>query len=45
MLHSMDVRKGDNVAIISHNRPEWAVGAFASMGLGAAFVPMVYAIA
>ena len=31
---------GDRVAIIANNRPEWAVAAYATYGLGAAFVPM-----
>merc|ERR550514_2270872 len=30
----------DNVAVISKNRPEWAVGAYATYGVGAAWVPM-----
>ncbi|MFW6067834.1 MAG: AMP-dependent synthetase/ligase [Myxococcota bacterium] len=39
-LASLGVSKGDVVAIISNNRPEWAIAAYASYGLGAAFVPM-----
>ena len=31
---------GDRVAVISDNRIEWAVGAYATYGLGAAWVPM-----
>ena len=30
----------DTVAVISGNRAEWAVGCYAAMGLGAAYVPM-----
>lgn len=34
------VRKGDRVAIVSDNRVEWAVLAFATYTLGACYVPM-----
>ena len=37
--------RGDHVAIIANNRVEWAVAAYASYGLGAAFVPMYEAAA
>jgi long-chain acyl-CoA synthetase len=39
-LASLGVKRGDNVAIISNNRVEWAVAAYACYGLGAALVPM-----
>jgi long-chain acyl-CoA synthetase len=39
-LASLGVKKGDRVAIIANNRPEWAVAAYACYGLGLAFVPM-----
>ncbi|HEY2509590.1 MAG TPA: long-chain fatty acid--CoA ligase [Polyangiaceae bacterium] len=39
-LASLGVQRGDHVAVISNNRPEWAVGAYASACLGAAYVPM-----
>jgi long-chain acyl-CoA synthetase len=39
-LVSMGVAPGDRVAIVSNNRLEWAVAAFACYGLGAPFVPM-----
>jgi long-chain acyl-CoA synthetase len=39
-LHELGVKKGDNVALIANNRVEWAVLAYAAMGLGAAYVPM-----
>ncbi len=39
-LSSLGVGKGDKVGIISNNRVEWAVAAYATYGLGAAFVPM-----
>jgi long-chain acyl-CoA synthetase len=39
-LASLGVRRGDKVAVISHNRLEWVVGAHAVYGLGAAYVPM-----
>ena len=39
-LAHLNIQKGDAVGIISNNRVEWAVAAFASYGLGARFVPM-----
>ncbi len=39
-LASLGVGRGDCVAIISNNRIEWAVAAFACYGLGATYVPM-----
>ena len=39
-LASLGIKRGDNVAIISNNRVEWAVVAYACYGLGAALVPM-----
>ena len=39
MAH-IGVGRGDAVGIIANNRTEWAVGAFASYGLGARWVPM-----
>lgn len=39
-LASLNIKKGDSVAIISNNRVEWAIAIFASYGLGARFVPM-----
>ncbi|MEM6956616.1 MAG: long-chain fatty acid--CoA ligase [Myxococcota bacterium] len=39
-LTRLGVEKGDRVAIISNNRPEWAIAAYASYGIGASFVPM-----
>jgi long-chain acyl-CoA synthetase len=39
-LHSLGVKRGDAVAVISNNRLEWAVGAHAVMSLGAHYVPM-----
>lgn len=39
-LASLGVIPGDRVAIISNNRVEWAVAAYASYGLRAAFVPL-----
>ena len=39
-LASLGVGPGDKVAIIANNRVEWGVMAYASYGLGAAFVPM-----
>ncbi len=39
-LESYGVARGDRVAIISNNRPEWAIVAHATYGLRAAIVPM-----
>ncbi|WP_434384420.1 AMP-dependent synthetase/ligase [Melittangium boletus] len=39
-LAKLGVTEGDRVAVISNNRHEWAVGAYASYTLGAAYVPM-----
>jgi long-chain acyl-CoA synthetase len=39
-LVALGVKRGDNVAIISNNRVEWAVAAYACFGIGAALVPM-----
>ncbi|MFW6197621.1 MAG: AMP-dependent synthetase/ligase [Myxococcota bacterium] len=39
-LASLGVTEGDRVAVITNNRPEWAIGAYATYGLGAAYVPM-----
>lgn len=41
-LTEMGVRAGDRVAILSENRPEWAIADYAVTGLGAIDVP-VYA--
>ena len=39
-LADLGVKQGDKVAIVSNNRVEWAVAAYATYGLGACFVPM-----
>jgi long-chain acyl-CoA synthetase len=39
-LVALGIKRGDNVAIISNNRVEWAVAAYACFGIGAALVPM-----
>ena len=39
-LAGLEVGKDDAVGMIANNRTEWAVGAFASYGLGARWVPM-----
>jgi len=39
-LRQLGVGPGDRVAVISNNRVEWAVGAYATYGLGGVYVPM-----
>ncbi|MBI4953288.1 MAG: long-chain fatty acid--CoA ligase [Myxococcales bacterium] len=39
-LAGLGVAAGDKVGIVSNNRVEWAVAAYATYGLGASFVPM-----
>lgn len=39
-LANLGVTAGDKVAIISNNSPMWAIGAYATYGLGAQYVPM-----
>jgi long-chain acyl-CoA synthetase len=39
-LESLGVRRGDRVAILSENRPEWTVFDHASLNLGAVVVPI-----
>jgi long-chain acyl-CoA synthetase len=39
-LNAWGIGRGDHVAILSENRPEWAVADFATMLLGAADVPI-----
>src|SRR5580693_4279926 len=39
-LSTLGVGRGDHIAVIANNRVEWAVGAYASYGVGAAWVPM-----
>jgi long-chain acyl-CoA synthetase len=39
-LAALGVGQGDRVGIISDNRVEWAIGAYATYTLGAAWVPM-----
>ncbi len=39
-LQAAGLVKGDRVAMISNNRPEWAIAAYGCYGLGGAFVPM-----
>jgi len=39
-LAGMGIARGDTVGIISNNREEWAVCAYATYSLGAVFVPM-----
>ncbi|HEY6171249.1 MAG TPA: AMP-binding protein, partial [Candidatus Kapabacteria bacterium] len=39
-LHSIGVRRGDRIALIAENRPEWVVTDFASLAIGAITVPM-----
>lgn len=39
-LENLGIEAGDRVAVIANNSPEWAMGAYASYGLGAAYVAM-----
>ncbi len=39
-LAGLGVKAGDRVSVISNNRSEWAIGAYAVYTLGAAYVPM-----
>src|SRR6266581_9797573 len=39
-LSSLGVRRGDRVAILSENRPEWAIADFACLLLGVITVPI-----
>ena len=39
-LTNWGIRKGDRVAILSENRPEWAMADFATLVLGAVTVPI-----
>ena len=39
-LQNLGVEAGDRVAVIANNSPAWAIGAYASYGLGAAYVAM-----
>ena len=39
-LAALGIKRGENVCIVSNNRVEWAVLAYASAGLGISIVPM-----
>jgi long-chain acyl-CoA synthetase len=40
ILHSWGIRRGDRIAILSENRPEWSIADMASLLLGAVTVPL-----
>ena len=37
---SLGVQRGDRIAIVSESRPEWLIGEFVALSLGAIWVPM-----
>src|SRR4029078_868991 len=39
-FHKLGLERGDAVALIANNRPEWAITAYAAYGLGGFLVPM-----
>ncbi len=39
-LHSLGVRQGDRIGLLSENRPEWTVADLGALSLGAAVVPI-----
>ncbi len=39
-LHSWGIRRGDRIALLSENRPEWPIADMASLLLGAVTVPL-----
>ena len=39
-LESWGIHKGDRVAILSENRPEWTITDFAALALGAVTIPV-----
>src|SRR5260370_17869531 len=39
-LESWGVRKGDRLAILSENRPEWTIADFSALAFGAGTVPI-----
>ena len=39
-LHQAGIRRGDRIAILSENRPEWPIADIASLLIGAVTVPL-----
>lgn len=39
-LTELGIQRGDRVAVLSENRPEWMISDYAVLGLGAIFVPI-----
>lgn len=39
-LLELGIERGDRIAVLSENRPEWAIADYAVLGIGAVFVPI-----
>src|SRR5690606_10214886 len=43
-LEAMGLRRGDRAAILSENRPEWAIADYASLAIGVRDVPVYHTL-